>query len=408
MLSLRLALRYTLGHRRGRLASFISWMAIAGLALGVALLITVTSVMNGFDRELRDRILVLVPHLYLFDNREETSSNGWSDLSDRVLEHPQVRNVTPVRQVYAMLRFRGEAQPILLNGVDPQSELDAGELGSIIGEQTFEQMSVENNQLYLGAGIAKNLGVKTGDTVVYFVPQSDSRSSINGSARVAGIIATGTELDNRIGLYSFEDEAFPDSMHGPSGLRIYLDDLFGAYATAYEIMRGVPASYSAVTWESSHGNLYEAIQLSRQMVGLIVFLVLAIAAFNVVASLLIVSADKQGEMAILKTMGASGSLLSATFSIQGLLIGMIGTVLGLAVGLLLSFNVTGIALLLERVLGLQLLDLAIYPIDYVPSDPQIGQIVGIVVVSLLLSLFAALYPAIRAARLKPATVLRYE
>ncbi len=408
MLATSIALRYTLGHRRGRLASFISWMAIAGLILGVALLVVVSSVMNGFDRELRERILALVPHVHVYANNPSADFHDWNLIRQTIAQNPDVEAVTPMRQLYALLRFRGESRPVSLNGIDPLLELEAGGLGDILPRAQLQSLLGDSNSLILGSGVAVQLGVSEGDRLTFVMPRSEANSLISGTATVSAIFSTGTELDNQLAFYSFQNSGFPVAMQGADGLRIYLTDLFEAFPVARGIMAQLPPTLTALTWESSHGNLYQAIQLSRQMVGMIVFLVLAIAAFNVIASLLIVSADKQGEMAILKTMGASGMLLGRVFAIQGLFIGLVGTALGVAIGLLLAVNITAIARGIETLLNIQLLDLSIYPIDYIPADIQSGQVMMIALLSVVLCVVASIYPAVRGARSRPAAILRHE
>ncbi len=405
----RMALRYTLGHRRSHLANFITLVSTLGLVLGVSLLITVLSVMNGFDKEMRERILMLLPHVR-FTQMVVADRVDWQTDRQTILGHPQVLSASPFTELEVLFRHRGQVEPGLLYAFDPQLELDQSATGfsRLLGQELLENMQA-NPGLVLGAGVASRLNVTEGDQLVVLVFQRDTQQLQAASMQIASIFHSGTEMDQRLGLMSFRQLGdIPGQSVVPEGLRVQLRDVFAARQAGRELESGLPMGYRFTTWQQTHGNLYEAIQMSRYLVALIVMLILVIAAFNLVATLIIASADKQSEVAILKTLGARPGSLARVFALQGMFIGTLGSVIGGILGALLSLNLTGISLMLENVFGFKILSTEVYPLDYLPSSLHWGQLAFVVGVSIFLSVLASVYPAWKVSRVEPSAVLRYE
>lgn len=416
-LETRLGLRYTLGHKRSRLGNFITLVSALGLILGVAMLITVLSVMNGFDKEMRERILVVIPHIKLTQTDTDARGN-WQQDAAAVKNHPDVQSVSPYTELNGLLRYRGQVEPGLLYALNPEIELQQsnfletlgpGSLGKeLLGKELLNRIANQQG-ISLGAGLAKKLGVEVGDKLVSMLYEGQSRRMQSAGFDVIGIFHSGTELDQTLVILSFESLAkIPGQSAIPQGLRVQTESIFNAVSLGRELQYGLPQGYQVSTWQQSHGNLYEAIQMSRYLVSLIVVLILAIAAFNLVATLMISSADKQSEIAILKTLGAEPASLSRVFALQGLFIGILGSSLGWVIGVLISLNMSGITRVAESMLGFKLLNSEVYPLDYLPSSLHWGQAGFVVFVAILLSVLAALYPAWQVSKVRAAQVLRYE
>ena len=398
-----LAKRYVFGARQHRMGGTISLLSIFGLALGCGILIAVLSVMNGFDRELRDKILTMVPHIRLLP---DFGLESWQQDSAFIAEDKDILSATPYAELTGLIRYRGEASPMLLWGTDPAQEIQKGQLKQQLGAELFSQLE-STPGVFLGQELADQLGVSVGETITLITPEG-TRASFAG-LEVLGFFATGTELDRRMAITSLQtmqDVALYQS--ATKGIAVYTNRVFDAYTHGYQILQALPRGYRASTWMASHGNLFEAIQMSRYMVALIVFLLLGIAAFNVVASLMITSADRQSDIAILKTLGAQSGFLIKLFSMQGLYIGLIGAFSGALLGILLSYGLTDIVRFLEVVLNRQFLQSNIYPLSYLPSQLSWIQVLLVSLVAVTLSTLGSLYPAWRVLSVQPAETLRYE
>ncbi len=425
-------LRFFTAGSRNRLASFISILAISGLVLGIAMLITVLSVMNGFDREMRTQILGVIPHIQLFSNPDDgndRSFDKWQETIVRLVQHPEVSSVTPFTEVQGILNFHGKTEAIQLRGLlkkpgDLYLDLD---LASDPITKEFEDFeNIANDEIMLPQFLADKLGITPGQKLAFIAPGDNLHGNSFGQTalpivrifRVAGLFATHTAIDAHLGVVSLVTandvaglkpiEERGELIPSAQGLRVTLKDVFTARQTAFELLEELPPGYRFVDWLQSHGNLYQAIQMSRKLVGLLVFLIIAIAAFNVVAMLVMTVINKRPDIAILKTQGASARAILLIFLIQGAMIGLLGSLLGAGLGCLGAWFVSDAVTWLQEVLQIQLLNLDIYPIDYVPSDLRLTDVGKVVGVALMLNLLATLYPAWQAARVQPATVLRYE
>ena len=398
-----LAKRYVFGARQHRMGGTISLLSILGLALGCGILIAVLSVMNGFDRELRDKILTMVPHIRLLPT---AGLESWPQDSAFIADDKDILSATPYAELTGLIRYRGEASPMLLWGADPIQEIASGQLKGQLGAVLFEQLE-QSSGVFLGQELADQLGVSVGETITLITPEG-TRASFAG-LQVLGFFVTGTELDRRMAITSLQ--TMQDAglyQNSTKGIAVYTNRVFDAYTQAYQILEQLPRGYRASTWMASHGNLYEAIQMSRYMVALIVFLLLGIAAFNVVASLMITSADRQSDIAILKTLGAQSGFLIRLFSMQGLYIGLIGAFAGAILGVFLSYALTDIVRLLEVLLNRQFLQSNIYPLSYLPSQLSWLQVFLVSFVAVVLSSLRSLYPGWRLLLVQPAETLRYE
>lgn len=431
---LLVGLRFFTSGSRNRLASFISVLAISGLVLGIAMLIIVLSVMNGFDREMRTRILGVIPHIQLFGpvDGNHRGLQRWQKVSEQVLEHPSVIAVSPFTQVEGIVNFHGQTEAVQLRGISLSRGASAGDPPlDPISVSLVNIDSIADDEIILSRFLANKLAIEPGQKLAFIALQAGAPDQSSGARqlptvrifKVAGLFATRTAIDGHLGVVNLRaaaviaglitepasESAGVEHLVPPvQGLRISVDDVFAARTVAYELLDQLPPGYSFVDWLQSHGNLYQAIQMSRKLVGLLVFLIIGVAAFNVVAMLVMTVINKRPEIAILKTQGASPRSILAIFLVQGAMIGMLGGVLGAALGCLGAWFVSDVVAWLQGVLHLQFLNIEIYPIDYLPSDLRFGDVGKVILVVLVLNLLATLYPAWQAARVQPASVLRYE
>lgn len=407
--ALAVGLRFAGRSRAGELVAFISRVSSAGLVLGVALLVLVLSVMDGFERELRERILSLVPHVSL---QLQEPLADWPSLAAAVEAHPEVVAAAPFSDVQGLLMHRGKVVPALVHGVDPAAERRISAIAGFMAPGTLEHLAGEAHELVASRSIADALGIAPGEHLVLLVPGVNAAGQVvprMQRVRLAGTYDTGTEVDNLLVLTSLGLAArLRDEPGLAQGLRFQVRDLFSAPRVRREVEAGLGMPLWGLDWTRTHGNLYEAIAMSRNLVGLLLFLIVAVAAFNVVSTLFLIVKDKEGDIAILRTLGASPAAIMAVFVVQGTLIGLSGTALGAAVGCGLSLVVTDAVAWLEGALGLQFLKASVYPVSYLPADLSAGNVARVCAVALAMSFLATLYPAWRAARMQPAEVLRYE
>jgi len=412
---------FFIGRRYASIASdnllvgFISRLSVIGLSLSVAVLIIVFSVMNGFDRELKERILALVPHVTMTTMRNEALMNleQWQVIQASVNENPQVAAFAPLIQLQGMLLANGQSRGIILNGVDPIAEAKVSILQDFMDEGTLGSLQPGDFSILIGSGIAEHLNVVVGDELT-LVSSYLNITPLGEFPRqrlvtVSGIFTIGSQLDSNLALVHMNDAQLlyrlGDNIHG---LRIQLQDLFSSSLVIRDLQNRIAGDYSFSNWTLDYGNIYNNIQLSKSMVGLLLFLLIAVAAFNVVVSLFMVVRDKQGDIAILRTMGASLSNIRKIFLVQGFIIALVGTFLGLILGILGSIYVSDLVNWFENASGMELLSADVYPINYLPSQLLVSDLVLVCSISIILSLLATLYPAYSAARVDPAQTLRYE
>lgn len=406
--SLFIGARYTGARKKSQLVSFLSAVSMAGLVVGVGLLIAVLSVMNGFDRDLREKILGLVPqaaiyHYYAIDD--------WPTLVDRIEDKDGVVAAAPFIQVNALASVKKETAAILLYGIDVQREQKVSLINDYIRQDSLQKLEREIDTVVLGYGIAQRLQVSVGDRTMLVAPSRTAESTAPHIAyfTVVDIIQSNTELDQVLALTSLDTAAKLAGTEGQvDGIRLKLDDLFQAPTIAYGIVASLSPGYYQTNWTRTHGNLYYAIQMSKNMVGLLMSLIVAIAAFNVISTLIMVVTDKRGDIAILRTLGASSRVILLTFLCQGCLIGITGIAIGVVLGCGLSLGLQRVVQCVERVFNVQFLHSDVYPLTYLPTEIRWDDIVQVVCVAMFLVLIAAIYPAWRATKIAPAEALRYE
>lgn len=411
--TLFIGLRYAGSKRRSQLVSFISLVSMSGMAVGVALLILVLSVMNGFDREMRTRILGLVPHINVIAYGESANAEqDWQQIRQEILYHPDVKAIAPFARLNAMLLKGTRVEGALIYGIDPQQEKNVSIITDYVKAEALQHLESDSRQILLGSALASRLGVEIGGVLNVMVPQENIQGRISPrfiQLTVADVFDTGTELDQSVALIAIDTAL---SLMPPEqrrqGMRITVKDTFQAPRVAWELAQNIPYGYTTRDWTRTHGNLYSAIQLSKQLVGLMLLTIIAVAAFNVVSALVMVVTDKRGDIAILRTAGASPAGIMAVFMVQGTVIALIGTAAGTVLGVVLSLTITDIVAAMEHLFHIQFLNSDVYPIDYLPSDLRLPDVLMICGTAFMMSLLATIYPAWRASRVLPAEALRYE
>jgi lipoprotein-releasing system permease protein len=406
----RVALRYTFAFGRGHLSAFLSLLSMLGLVLAISLLIIVLSVMNGFDKEMRERILALVPHITIY---VPPFAGDWLLDADSLREQPGVQDVTPFVEFDTLLMRGRTIETARGIGLDVARGASAARLLEHLGTGNIQRFRDDERSIALGAGLAAKLAVSAGDALTLLVPQE---GGLNSSAAprfervtVAAVLDTGTELDQAIVLLHLslaaEIAGLGDNI---SGYRVAVDDLFGVREQSWDLRGILAAGHTSTNWMMTHGNLYAAIQLSRSLVSILLFSIIAVAAFNVVSSLVLVVLDKQGNIAILRTLGAGGRDIAWIFLLQGAMIGLVGVVLGSLLGVLGSLAVPGAVMQLEALLELRFLSTDVYPVSFLPVDVLAQDVVWVGSIAFLMCVLAAIYPARRAAALAPAAILNQE
>ncbi|WP_255176117.1 lipoprotein-releasing ABC transporter permease subunit [Bordetella genomosp. 5] len=407
-----------LGRRSGRRDRFISFIAatsMAGIGLGVAALIVVLSVMNGFQKEVRDRMLSVLPHieLYVPGALPDRVLAQWDQFGSAAKQNPEVRGEAPFVAAQGML-VRGQAlRGVQVRGIDPEREGNVSDLPKQMVTGKITDLKPGGFGAVLGSDLATDMGVKVGDTVMMLAPQgSISPAGFAPRMRqftVVGIFSSGHyEYDSSLVFVDDDDAArvFRDS--GTAGVRLRIADMQRAPQVATELAKVLPPYVMASDWSRNNRTWFAAVQTEKRMMFLILALIVAVAAFNLLSSLVMAVKDKQSDIAILRTLGAGPGEVARIFLVQGALIGVVGTIAGVAGGMLIAYNVDVIVPFIEGLFGVHFLPREIYFISALPSDPQVNDIAIIGVTSLVLSLLATLYPSWRASRLQPAQVLRHD
>lgn len=403
-----IGLRYMFSRRRSRSVSFISAIAMTGIVLGVALLITVLSVMNGFDRELRERILGIMPHITLY---ERGGMVDWAQNRERIFNLGAVEGIAPFVELEAMLTTGKHTQPILVYGVHGELEPSVSRIDRYLPQAVLQDLNQTANGIALGRDLADKLAINKGDTLTLLVPKSSFDGGIPSIARVTvlALYDTDTELDQKLVLMGLRQAAsLSPAPEAVTGLHLRTFDLFSAPRIATKLRRVFDINFYTTDWTRTHGNIYYAIQMSKNLVGILLFLIIAIAAFNVVSTLVMVVVDRQSDIAILRTLGLSTGGIKTVFIVQGSLIGFVGTLSGVVLGIIFALSVEGAVEGLEGLLGIEFLKTDIYPISFLPSSLQLNDVIMVASVAIVMSILSTLYPAIKAARVQPAAALRYD
>jgi len=411
-LSLFVGLRYTRSRRRNHFISFISLISTLGIALGVVVLITVLSVMNGFHKEVRERILGMASHgdVQAVDGR----MTDWQEAVKLARQHPRVLGAAPYIEGQAMLSHRREVTGAVVRGVDPALESQVVDVGSHMLAGSLDDLEAGAYRIILGRELANVLGVAIGEKVTVIVPQITV--TVAGSMprlkrfTVSGLFEVGMgEYDRGVAIVHIKDAAVLQQMdEAVSGVRLRIDDVWQARQVGFELAQSLQGRYRILNWTDYHRNFFAALKMEKRMMGLLLFFIVVIAAFNIVSTLVMMVVDKQSDIAILKTFGATPGQIMRIFIVQGSTLGAIGTLIGVAAGLALALNIEPAVAAIEQAFGIQFIDPSVYYIAKLPSDVQAADIVLVGVGSFLLSLLMTLAPAWRAYRTQPAEALRYE
>ena len=407
-----IGLRYTRAKRRNHFISFISLISMCGIALGVAALIVVLSVMNGFQKELRTRILGVASHVQVSGAEGELAA--WQQVAEQASKHKQVQAAAPYVAAQGMLSFDQTVRGTLVRGVLPDAEERVADFNRHMRNGSMQLLQPGEFGVILGAELARALRVFVGDKVTLIAPQG----LVTPAAilprlkqfKVVGIFEAGMyEYDSGLALIHLADaQALYRMEDRVSGVRLKLDDLFAAPRVARELLSVIEGDVYIADWTRSHANFFRAVQIEKNVMFIILLLIVAVAAFNIVSTLVMAVTDKESDIAILRTLGASPGSIKQVFIVQGALIGVIGLTLGLAGGVALALNIDVVVPAIERLFNTQFLAKEVYYISELPSDLQWRDVGVIAAVSFVLTLLATLYPSWRASRVNPAEALRYE
>ena len=408
-----IGLRYTRAKRRNHFISFISLISLLGITLGMTALITVMSVMNGFQKEVRSRILGVASHIQI--SGLDGGLTDWRRVAHEALKHPQVEAAAPYVSAQGMVSFNNVVSGVVVRGVLPDMEDRVADLGRMMVDGQLHDLVQGQFGIVIGRELARALGVFTGDKIVLISPQGQvTPAGILPRLKqftITGIFEAGHfEYDSGLVLIHLADAQKLYRMENDevSGVRLKLRDLFLAPQVAQELVPMISADVHISDWTRQHANYFRAIQIEKRMLSLILALIIAVAAFNIVSTLVMAVTDKQSDIAILRTLGASPRSIMKIFIVQGTIIGIVGTALGVIGGVLLAYNIEAVIATIERVFSVQFLSRKVYYISEIPSDPQLADVVTVAVVSFVLTLLATLYPSYRASKVNPAEALRYE
>jgi len=407
-------LRYTrAGRRSGRnsFISFISLISMAGIALGVAALIVVLSVMNGFQKEVRDRMLSVLAHIEVFD--VSGAMPDWQKTAEEAFRNPEVKGAAPYVAAQAMMTHGETVRGVIVRGVLPAEEPKVSDVAAQVTQGSFDALTPGSFNIVLGAELARALQVGVGDKVTLIAPQGQvTPAGVLPRLKqftVAGIFEAGHyEFDSTLAFMQIEDAEKMFRLAAPSGLRLRIADMLQAPQVALELSRTLDGNLLIRDWSQQNRNWFAAVKTEKRMMFIILTLIIAVAAFNLVSTLVMTVTDKQADIAILRTLGASPGSIMKIFMIQGALVGLIGTALGVAFGVLVASNIDVIVPFIEHLFGIQFLPRDIYLISALPSDLRWPDVSTIGVVAVILAFLATLYPSWSAARVKPAEALRYE
>ncbi|MCK4608009.1 MAG: lipoprotein-releasing ABC transporter permease subunit [Gammaproteobacteria bacterium] len=412
-LSLYIGLRYTRAKKRNHFISFISLISMLGIALGIAVLITVLSVMNGFDYEIHNHIFNMTNQVTVTDLSGLTTD--WNQLANKVKTVKEVTGVAPFVSGQGMLSNDGMVQGIMLSGVSPTRESQVSKIQTKMVQGKLTNLTSGSFGIILGQETADNLHVKIGDKITIITPKATltpigilprfKRFTVAGIFHVGG----GFGYDSSLALINLHDaQKLLQMGTAVTGLRVKVDNLYAAPKVANELMQRLPENYSVSNWTQQYGAYFKAITMEKTMMFIILLFIIAVAAFNLVSGLVMTVTDKQADIAILRTLGASPRTIMTIFIIQGAVIGLVGTLIGVIGGIILALNAPAIVAGIEHTFHTQFISASVYFIDYLPSRLDWHYVINVSGAALIMSLLATIYPAWRAAKTQPAEALRYE
>lgn len=404
--------RYQRGKQKNPLVALIAKFSVIGIALGVAVLIVGLSAMNGFERELNQRILAVVPHIEIFSapQAKDPTIHHWQNLEKRLQQNPQIKGISPFVSFTALVENGSKLKVVQVKGVEKQAEDKVSSIGNFVQEQGWNKFEKEGG-LVLGSGIAKELDVKVGDWVTLLISQQNGDEQFAQPTRepvqVTAILRLDGQLDYSYALLPLaQAQTFltyqPDQI---TGVELKLDDPFSVRNLDLSMLNDYPQMLYMQNWISKFGYMYRDIQLIRTVMYIAMVLVIGVACFNIVSTLIMAVKDKQGDIAIMRTLGANNAFIKRIFIWYGLQAGMKGCLIGIVLGIILALNLTTFIQGIEWVIGKKLLSGDVYFVDFLPSELHWSDVLMVLIAALALSLIASLYPASRAAKLQPAQVL---
>jgi lipoprotein-releasing system permease protein len=410
-LSLFVGLRYVRARSHKFFVSFITWVSVVGVCVGVAALIVVLSVMRGFEGEVRGRLLALTAHAEIEPGSE--SHDDLAGLATAAMGEPRVAAAAPFVETQALALHTPDMLPVTLRGIDPVLEGRVTEVGRSVFAGGLDTLEAGSDRVLVGSVVAQSLGVKPGDKVMLLVPSVDAGGTPTPRLRefaVSGVFEVGLQdHDGVLILANLADvRAVLPPAAGRGKVHVRFDDALAAPALAAALREALPAGVAVRDWTEQHASYFRAIRIERAMMSLILLLIVAVAAFNIVAMLVMVVTDKRTDIAILRTLGTAPRRVSGVFLTQGLVIGWLGVLAGVAIGVIVALNVTPIAAALERLFGFEFMDADVYYITRLPSQLEWPTVAAVSLAALVLTALATVYPAVRASRVAPAEALRYE
>jgi lipoprotein-releasing system permease protein len=411
--SLFIGLRYTRAKRRNHFISFISLMSMFGIALGVIVLITVLSVMNGFDRQIKNRVFSMVPAITV--GSVANAITNWQELETIVKSAPSVTSVAPYVSGQVLLTSSGLVQPAMVNGIDPDKEAKMSELASKMVQGNLNELTPGSFGIVLGEDLANRLEAMVGDKVTIVTPQvSMSVAGVIPRMKrftVTGIFRAGSGFgfDTMLAFINLSDaQRLYEMGTTVTGLHVNIKNVYAAKQFSFDLAASLTPTARVTNWTEQFGAFFQAISLEKTMMFFILLLIIAVAVFNLVCTLVMVVNEKEADIAILRTIGATPRTIMTIFIVQGATVGIIGTLLGILGGIALALNVTDIVNWIEHVFHVQFLSSSVYFVDYLPSELQAHDVIRISAAALGLSLLATIYPAWRASKTEPVEALRYE
>ncbi|EGR0070282.1 lipoprotein-releasing ABC transporter permease subunit LolE [Vibrio vulnificus] len=407
-LALLIGRRFSQAKQRNKMVSFISLSSTIGIAVGVAVIIIGLSAMNGFERELQSRVLSVIPHAELEGVRAPVEN--WQSVMTQAVANPKVVAAAPYVKFTGLVERGNKLKAVEVRGVEPDFEQAVSTMSQFIDQQAWSQFLPGQNQVIVGRGVANELGVDVGDYVTLLIPQTGESTQVQAPKRVrvkvAGMLTLNGQIDHNLVLLPMADaQQYNHLGEGVTGIALKTNDVLNAQAIVREVGRQIDVYVYLRSWQQQFGFLYRDIQLVRTIMYLVMVLVIGVACFNIVSTLMMAVKDRASEIAILRTMGAGDGLIKRIFVWQGVFSGVFGSVLGSVVGVFVALNLTTLIKGLERVIGHQFLSGDIYFVDFLPSQLRLDDVLLVSGTAIVLSIVATWYPAAKAAKLKPAAVL---